>query len=168
MELVRLRNENIKEFKQLMIDAFQYGYEAVYGKSKEQILPENDIDNDLNNKNSCAYEMLENNQIVGGVVVTIDKETNHNHLDFLFVKVGVQSKGIGQLIWKQIEDLYPNTKIWETCTPYFDKRNIHFYVNRLGFHIVEYFNEKHPDPNMQLDCYKEDDGMFRFEKIMKK
>ena len=50
MELVRLRNENIKEFKQLMIDAFQYGYEAVYGKSKEQILPENDIDNDLNNK----------------------------------------------------------------------------------------------------------------------
>ena len=42
------------------------------------------------------------------------------------------------------------------------------YVNRLGFHIVEYFNEKHPDPNMQLDCYKEDDGMFRFEKIMKK
>ena len=97
MELVRLRNENIKEFKQLMIDAFQYGYEAVYGKSKEQILPENDIDNDLNNKNSCAYEMLENNQIVGGVVVTIDKETNHNHLDFLFVKVGVQSKGIGQV-----------------------------------------------------------------------
>ena len=102
------------------------------------------------------------------VKVTIDKETNHNHLDFLFVKVGVQSKGIGQSIWKQIEDLYPNTKIWETCTPYFDKRNIHFYVNRLGFHIVEYFNEKHPDPNMQLDCYKEDDGMFRFEKIMKK
>ena len=28
MELVRLRNENIKEFKQLMIDAFQYGYKS--------------------------------------------------------------------------------------------------------------------------------------------
>ena len=92
----------------------------------------------------------------------------YNHLDFLFVKIGVQSKGIGQSIWKKIEELYPNTEIWETCTPYFDKRNIHFYVNRLGFHIVEYFNEKHPDPNMQLDCYKEDDGMFKFEKVMKK
>ena len=82
-------------------------------------------------------------------------------------KVGVQSKGIGQAIWKEIEKIYPNIKVWETCTPYFDKRNIHFYVNRLGFHIVEYFNEKHPDPNMQLDCYEEDDGMFRFEKVMK-
>ena len=35
MKLVELRNENIKEFKMLMIDAFQYGYESVYGKSLE-------------------------------------------------------------------------------------------------------------------------------------
>ena len=167
MKLVKLRNENIKEFKQLMIDAFQYGYEAVYGKNEEQILPEKDIDKDLNNKNSFAYEMVEDNQIIGGVIVTIDEKTNHNHLDFLFVRVGIQSKGIGKTIWKEIETLYPNTKVWETCTPYFDKRNIHFYVNKLGFHIVEYFNEKHPDTNRPLDCYEEDDGMFRFEKVMK-
>lgn len=167
MKLIALKNEDIKEFKKLMQEAFQYGYESLYGKSEEQILPEKDIDNNLNNENSYAYEMIDNNEIVGGVIVTIDEKTNHNRLDFLFVKIGVQSKGIGQTIWKQIEKIYPDTKIWETCTPYFDKRNIHFYVNRLGFHIVEYFNEKHPDPNMQVDCYKEDDGMFRFEKIMK-
>ena len=167
MKLIELRTKNIKEFKKMMQEAFQYGYESIYGKSEEQILPEKNIDNDLKNKNSHAYEMVDNNKIVGGVIVTIDEKTNHNHLDFLFVKVGVQSKGIGQAIWKQIEELYPNTEIWETCTPYFDKRNIHFYVNRLGFNIVEYFNEKHPDPNMQLDCYKEDDGMFKFEKNMK-
>ena len=167
MKLVELRNQDIQDFKKLMIEAFQYGYESVYGKSKEQILPETDIDNDINNKNSYAYEMIEDDKIVGGVIVTIDEKTNRNHLDFLFVKVGVQSKGIGQAIWKKIEELYPNTEIWETCTPYFDKRNIHFYVNRLGFHIVEYFNEKHPDTNRPLDCYEEDDGMFRFEKVMK-
>ena len=45
-------------------------------------------------------------------------------------------------------------------------RNIHFNVNRLGFHIVEYYNEKHPDTNRPQDCYEEDDGMFRFEKVM--
>lgn len=167
MKLVELRKENIEEFKKLMQDAFQYGYESVYGKNEEQILPEKDIDKDLNNKNSFAYEMVEDNQIIGGVIVTIDEKTNHNHLDFLFVRVGIQSKGIGQTIWKEIETLYPNTKVWETCTPYFDKRNIHFYVNKLGFHIVEYFNEKHPDTNRPLDCYEEYDGMFRFEKVMK-
>lgn len=167
MKLIKLRNQDIQEFKKLMIESFQYGYESVYGTSKKQILPEIDIDKDLKNKSSYTYEMIEDDKILGGVIVTIDEKTNHNHLDFLFVKVGVQSKGIGQAIWKQIEELYPNTKIWETCTPYFDKRNIHFYVNRLGFHIVEYFNEKHPDTNRPLDCYEEDDGMFRFEKVMK-
>lgn len=32
-------------------------------------------------------------------------------------------------------------------TPYFEKRNIQFYVNRSGFHIVEFFSSHHPDPN---------------------
>lgn len=167
MNLIKLKDEDLKEFKKLMQDAFQYGYELIYGKDKEQVLPDKDIDDNLKNNNSYAYEMIDNDEIVGGVIVTIDEKTNHNYLDFLFVRVGIQSKGIGQTIWKEIEKLYPNTKVWETCTPYFDKRNIHFYVNKLGFHIVEYFNEKHPDANRPLDCYEEDDGMFRFEKVMK-
>ena len=46
--------------------------------------------------------------------------------------------------------------------------NIHFYVNRCGFHIVEFYNSHHPDPNDpdiagQLD-EQFPDGMFRFEK----
>ena len=167
MKFIELKTEDISKFKKIMQEAFQYGYESIYGKSDEPILPDKDIEDNLKNENSYAYEMIENDDIIGGAIVTIDEETNHNHLDFLFVKVGVQSKGIGQAIWRKIEKLYPNTKVWETCTPYFDKRNIHFYVNRLGFHIIEFFNEKNPDPNMQLDCYKEDDGMFRFEKEMK-
>ncbi len=28
-----------------------------------------------------------------------------------------------------------------------ETRSIHFYVNRCGFHIVEFFNSCHPDPN---------------------
>lgn len=77
-------------------------------------------------------------------------------------------KGIGQAIWKEIENIYSKTKLWKTCTPYFDKRNIHFYVNKLKFKIVEYYNEKHPDPNMPEDIYEEDNGMFEFEKEMTK
>ena len=166
MELIKLRDKDINEFKKLMQESFQYGYESVYGGDKEQVLPDKDIDENLKDPNSYAFEMIDNKRIVGGVIVTIN-ENNNNHLDFLFVSVGVQSKGIGQAVWKEIEKLYPNTEVWETCTPYFDKRNIHFYVNKLKFHIVEYFNEKHPDTNRPLDCYEENDGMFKFEKVMK-
>ena len=59
-------------------------------------------------------------------------------------------------------------KIWETVTPYFEKRNIHFYVNRCGFHIVEFFNSHHPDPNESdgEDGGEDADGMFRFQKVI--
>lgn len=138
-----------------MQESFQYGYESVYGKDKSQVLLEKDIDKSLNNPQCHSYEMIDdNNEIIGGAIVGIN-ENNINHLDFLFVRVGVQSKGIGQAIWKKIEKLYPETEVWKTCAPYFDKRNIHF-------------NEKHPDPNMSEDIYEEDDGMFEFEKEMNK
>ena len=43
------------------------------------------------------------------------------------------------------------------------------YVNRCGFHIVEFYNSHHPDPNEpeDRDIPMDDqfpDGMFRFEK----
>ena len=56
--------------------------------------------------------------------------------------------------------------------PYFETRNIHFYVNKCGFDIVEFFNSHHPEPNASEtgeDNEGEDgdfDGMFRFEKRM--
>ncbi len=65
-------------------------------------------------------------------------------------------KAVGKFIWSTIESLYPMTKIWETVTPYFEKRNIHFYVNVCHFHIVEYFGAFN----------KADDEMFRFQKKM--
>lgn len=50
-----------------------------------------------------------------------------------------------------------------------DIRNIHFYVNRCGFHIVEFFNSHRPDPNdPEPDRHPtfepSPEGMFRFEK----
>ncbi len=108
--------------------------------------------------------------------IAIDAAKHHGELAFLYVKVGVQSKGIGQTIWKAIEALHPETEVWEICTPYFDRLNIHFYINRLGFHAVEFFNEHHPDPHMPeqfLDKPSgraerdQEDGLFKFEKRMK-
>ena len=104
---------------------------------------------------------------MGDAVVVINEETQHNHLDLLYVKYGVQTKGIGFKIWSAIECLYPMTKVWEICTLYFEKRNIHFYVNVCGFHITEFFNEKHPMPDTSDDFIGDgNEGMFAFQKVM--
>lgn len=47
--------------------------------------------------------------------------------------------------------------------PYFEQRNIHFYVNKLGFHIVEFYTKFLKDKDMPERM----DGMFRFQKIIK-
>ncbi len=167
MELIELPDNDLAKFKNLMQESFQYGYERVYGKSNELILSEKEIDECLEKRNSHAYVMKNNDDMLGGVIVEINEKTQRNELVLLFVTVSSQNKGIGQKIWNEIESLYPNTKIWETCTPYFDKRNIHFYVNRLGFHIVEFFNEKNPEPDCDINHPMADEEMFRFEKIMK-
>ena len=172
-KLIPLRENNKKKKKKDMQEAFQKGADEgnYIGGEEEEILPESDIDKSLELKGAMAYEAVVDGELIGGAIVCIDENTQNNHLDFLYVKYGNQSKGIGKKIWNAIEQLYPDTAIWHTCTPYFEKRNIHFYVNQCGFHIVEFFNKFHPDPNTPDETndveYDYFDGMFRFEKIMK-
>ena len=138
-----------------------------FGKCEETILPEKDIDQSLNGKGSVAYKAVLDGETVGGVIVAIDTETQHNHLDLLYVKSGVQGKGIGKSIWYAVEKLYPDTKVWETCKKKKKKRNIHFYVNICGFHITEFFNEKHPMLDTPDDFIGDgNEGMFVFQKEM--
>lgn len=117
-----------------------------------------------------SYRILLDGQIVGGVIIHIDKETAHNELDTLFVLPNVHSKGIGYGAWLAIEALHPETKVWKTCTPYFDKRNIHFYVNKCGFQIdefwCEYFKPSEPMPD-EMPVDEGPDEMFHFVKVMK-
>ena len=157
-----LKFEDMKIFKKDIQEAFQKGFEDVYGLSDEIVLPEEDIDQSLNTKGAIAYKAIVDEQFVGGAVVVIDEETQHNHLHLLYVKYGVQTNGIGKLIWDEIERLHTKTKVWETCTPCFEKRNIHFYVNKCKFHIVEYIREVNEDGFIGDGG----DGMFTFKKWM--
>lgn len=159
IKLSLVEKKDLPEFKKDMQEAFRLGaLEGGYDFDiSEEILPEADIEKSLNTKGAAAYKAVdEYGNILGGAIIVIDEKTQINHLDFLYVKKGEQNKGVGKFIWSTIENLYPMTKIWETVTPYFEKRNIHFYVNVCHFHIVEFFGAFN----------KADDEMFRFQKKM--
>jgi len=165
-----LLQEHVIAMKEEMQEAFQHGfltYEKEYEDDKPnqwQVLPDEDYYRSLNAEGAESYEAINNDgQRVGGAILIIDSEKCHGELAFLYVKVGVQSKGIGQAIWKAIEALHPEIVLWETCTPYFDRRNIHFYINCCGFHAIEFFNEHHPDPHMP-EQFGQEDGLFKFQK----
>ena len=157
--------------------AFKFGAMEEFGKRDDhfeedgEIISRKTIEESIDG--GVAYRIREDGRIAGGLVLKIDEKTQHNHLDLLFVSPQAHSKGIGTAAWKEVERIYPETKVWETCTPYFETRNIHFYVNKCGFHIVEFFSSHHPDPNdpeFSEGCGGEENdggGMFRFEKQMR-
>ena len=166
-KLLPMTEADLPAFKSDIQEAFQKGFEDVYGKTDDIILPKKDIDRSLKAEGSAAYKAVVDGETVGGAVVVIYKKTQHNHLDLLYVKYGTQPKGIGFAIWNAIEKLYPETNVWETCTPYFEKRNIHFYVNKCKFHIVEFQCKNKPSADAPEDFVGDGgEGMFVFEKIM--
>ena len=174
MSKIFLRPIDIAEDKKIFIseiqEAFQIAYVEEFGKFEKTILPTKDIEESFHTKGSEAYIAEINGERVGGTVIVVNDKTGYNSLHLLYVKSDAQNAGNGFRIWQAIEALHPETRIWETHTPYYDKRNIHFYVNRCGFKIVEFFNPKHKDPHKMNDTAsnipEENNYFFRFEKEM--
>ena len=63
----------------------------------------------------------------------------------------------------------PAARTWETHTPYSERCDIHFYVNKCGFKIVDFFNAPHREEHDLTEEFKDinSSGFFRFEKIVK-
>ena len=168
--LIPLANEYKEQFILDNQEAFRYGATEEFGMRDDHFEEDGEIISRTTIEKAIsegeAYRILCDGEIAGGAVVRVNGDKGD--LDLLFVSPHIHSKGIGYAAWCEIERMYPQVKVWETVTPYFEKRNIHFYVNRCGFHIVEFFNSHHTDPNdpdMQADNLM-NDGMFRFEKRM--
>ncbi|GAA2057847.1 GNAT superfamily N-acetyltransferase [Leifsonia soli] len=118
---------------------------------------------------SEVLHVTANGERVGGMVLRIDPADHRNGLELFFIDPEHHSLGLGRRAWSAAERRHPETRVWETMTPHFETRNIHFYVNVCGFDIVEFFNPYHPEPDRPADDPRksgEDDLMFRFEKVM--
>jgi len=173
--LMPLTEEDREQFILDNQEAFRYGAFEEFGRGdgpaeeEGKIISRETIERSIDGGE--AYRILYEGEKAGGAVISVDGD--RGDLELLFVAPGVHSRGIGYAAWCAIEKLHPEVTVWETVTPYFEKRNIHFYVNRCGFRIVEFYNSHHPDPHDpetgEVNSYDGDDGfdgMFRFEKRM--
>ena len=136
----------------------------------EEVISRKTIEESIDGENAEAYRIVLDGEKVGGVVLRVDKEAAKGELELLFVLPEVHSKGIGQSAWRAVEAMHPEIRVWETITPYFEKRNIHFYVNRCGFQIVEFWNKYHHGPAVpeaEEGNWSPDDEMFVFRKEIK-
>ena len=158
--------------------SFKYGAMLEFGERDSSINDEGEIisrgtiERCIDDPNSETYRIMLDGRKVGGVILKINNETHHNELEILFVAPEEHTKGVGYGAWLAVEALHPETEVWETCTPYFEKRNIHFYVNKCGFKIdefwCEHFTPTHEMPDEEVhDPNEGPDEMFHFVKRMK-
>ena len=109
--LTLLTNDDRERFILDNQRAFKYGALEEFGERDShfeedgEIISRRTIENSIDN--GVAYRIRENGRIVGGLVLTIDRKTRHNHLDLLFVDPAAHSKGVGTAAWKEVERLYP-------------------------------------------------------------
>ena len=166
VELIPVEFDDLDDFVERLQSAFTYATRSRFPEFLGHIPPQRDIDEALDGDNAEALSIVHNGKSIGGAVITGGRV--HKTLEFIFIDPDKQNLHLGQAAWQAIEARYPDATHWELVTPYHEKRNIHFYVNKLGFHIVEFFNSHHPDPN-ELDSHddaSEKDEMFRFEKVI--
>ena len=174
VQLLPLADSDREQFILDNQEAFRYGAMEEFGmrdnhfEEEGEIISRSTIEKSIDD--GLAYRIVVDNKKVGGLIINV--EETRGELEILFTSPNEHSKGIGYAAWCEVEKMFPQVKVWETITPYFEKRNIHFYVNRCGFHIVEFFNKHHHNPNdpEEKDLPTDEqfpDGMFRFEKYIK-
>ena len=160
IELIPARDDERENFIVNIQAAFKKAVVEEYGDIGKEVIPRGDVEKSFNAEGAEILDIVSDGKIVGGAVVVI-RPNNHNDLSLFYVNVDCHGQGIGFAAWQAIEQRYPQTEIWETFTPYFEKRNLHFYINKCGFRAVEFFNKRHPHKEFG------DEKFFRFEKVMR-
>jgi hypothetical protein len=159
---------DLPDFKRALQTAFSLAVIDEFGALEGGPIPsDHDLDAAIAAPGALALHILCDGSRVGGAVLSIDERTHHNTLDLFYIAAGHHGRGLGRQAWFAIEAQFPETISWETQTPYFEKRNIHFYVNVCGFRIVEFFNERHPNKHRPTSDDPVGDEMFRFVKEMR-
>lgn len=175
VELVKALPSELREFTVELQAAFAVATEEAFGPvANGPIPPDEDVRESLTAEGADVWHVMVGGVKVGGAVVNTDAVTGRSSLDLFFISPAKHNAGLGYAAWQAIERQYPDTRVWETVTPYFERRNINFYVNKCGFKIVEFYNEYHKDTAHASPVGSDGnplpgtDAFFRFEKVVGK
>ena len=109
-------------------DLFRTVHDAPLGYEDGSFLRINAIESGAD-----SYCILVDEQLAGAVIVFSKPQLHENFLGCIFLDPALRGKGLGKKVWDSIEAMYPDVKVWRTETPLCSRRNLHFYINKLGF-----------------------------------
>ena len=124
ISLVPLADSDREQFIRDNQDAFNFGALEEFGLRDEhfeedgEIISRDTIVRSIDE--GAAYRIMQDGTAVGGLVIRTKYDSGD--LELLFVSPAAHSKGIGYAAWCAVEEMHPEVTVWETFTPYFEKR----------------------------------------------
>ena len=168
IRLKKIQAHELELFRREMQRSFTQGVIERFGTPDDAPIPSvNDLDEALDSAACDVFIITADGSAAGGTIIKRLRDKKYS-LELLFIFKDFLNKKIGSAAWEAIEKHYSDAEVWETCTPYFDRRNIHFYVNKCQFTIVEFFCEAHSEEHAMTEEFRDINasGFFRFEKVM--
>lgn len=154
VELVPTRPDERERF----INDLQTAFRRADGSNKFR---SEDLPRFFERTNATLWNILADKAPVGGAVLIINGMTQRNKLSLFFVKADYRNRGVGLAAWRVIEKLFPATRVWEASTPWLDKRNLHFYLNKCRFNAVSIYSPHSPVRDADKEIY------LALEKVMR-
>lgn len=139
----KLTDNDVTRITPLIADAFEkailegLGEEAAAVKSQSEVFNDEALKKVSFGENVESYIVSIDDHESGIAVIKKDIAEKTNSLELFSISPKHHSRGIGARVWNKVEELYPEATAWETTTPTFAIKNVNFYVNKCGFHIVE-------------------------------
>ena len=135
--------------REIFVDRLQVAFRRDDGSEK---FHRGDLLKFFDRAGAILLDIAVKKKIIGGAVLIINSETQHNRLSLFFVDAAYRNLGVGSAAWQAIEKLIPDTEVWYASTPWLDRRNLHFYLNKCGF--------------VAFSIYGEEDVYLALEKVM--
>lgn len=121
IRLVRARPEELRDVMLAVQEAFAPAVEESFGRNDYGPVPtDEDVQASFDAPGAEVWHVVQGTERVGGAVVRIDAAGGHNVLDLFFLSPSCHGRGLGLAAWRALETMYPQTRTWETVTPYFE------------------------------------------------
>ena len=117
--LVPLQSDDREQFILDNQRAFKYGAQEEFGmrddrvEEGEEVISRKTIERCIDGDKAETYRIVCDCNVVGGLILQIDKLNAKGELEILFVHPEAHSKGIGQAAWKAVEAMHPEIRVWK-------------------------------------------------------
>lgn len=100
-----------------------------------------------------SYCILIDKILSGAVIIFCNPAAHENFLGCIFLDPSLRGQRLGKAVWDLVERMYPDVAVWRTETPLYSKRNLNFYINKLGFMAYHIDDPHSEDAQVQFVKY---------------